>query len=714
MEPEDCTDLDKHQDSVTDENFQPAQSTEEHIENMKSGQSNILVAVRVRGLLPHERNAGGRNIIQTLNSNVVIIMDPCTTASDDYLRINKSREKRYAFDYVFAENTTQQEVYENTCRFLIDGVLQGYNATVFAYGATGAGKTYTMIGSYSSPGIMTQSLQELFQKVSAMKEDSKFKIKCSFLEVYNETIRDLLSPSSEYLDLREDPVKGMCVAGITEVGGLSSAQDIIDLLHRGNRNRTTEPTSANVTSSRSHAVLQVTVEQTEKGEGASVEWNVAKLSMIDLAGSERASQTQNKGIRLLEGANINRSLLALGNCITALADANGKATFVPYRDSKLTRLLKDSLGGNCRTVMIANASPLHVNYEDTHNTLKYANRAKNIKTKVTRNVLKVNHHIAKYNQIIGELKSVVTDLRTRLAETEKQIAPPISPVPGSTTDHAGSEVWKQELTENVQERVELKRALIDLENDIQAQQTAKAETQLLVSQWETSKQETEQEGSSPVNDTPRTVTNLREDLQCINERLLEFEAQKLDLYRRINENDAKLKRLQAELPSRVQNEGVRSFLQLLYRNQVLEVENMESSEQVSQLNQAHSEALKQRSMEIEKLKLQIKLRDKIITELRSVLTPEQLDLVDKGGKHVSFLPCRTGEIIKPVHTPPATQLDDSGRKLRFEERLKPYAPSMVAQFQAKRAVAIDTRRQTFRAAQLRARSEKSAKTASRH
>lgn len=179
-------------------------------------------------------------------------------------------------------------------------------------------------------------------------------------------------------------MKGMSVAGISEVGGLESAQEIMELLQRGNRNRTTEPTSANETSSRSHAVLQVVVEQREKGSGLVAEVLVGKLSMIDLAGSERASQTNNKGLRMIEGANINRSLLALGNCITALADqAGGKqSSFVPYRDSKLTRLLKDSLGGNCRTVMIANISPCHLNYEDTHNTLKYANRAKKIKTKV--------------------------------------------------------------------------------------------------------------------------------------------------------------------------------------------------------------------------------------------------------------------------------------------------------------------------------------------
>ena len=161
--------------------------------------------------------------------------------------------------------------------------------------------------------------------------------------------------------------------------------------------------------------MQITVENKDRAHGVSSEINVAKLSLIDLAGSERAAASHNRGIRLLEGANINRSLLALGNCINALCDQSAKnpnkPPHIPYRDSKLTRLLKDSLGGNCRTVMIANISPSDKCYEDTHNTLKYANRAKNIKTNATRNVLNVEYHVSKYTQIIAQLRSEITDLK---------------------------------------------------------------------------------------------------------------------------------------------------------------------------------------------------------------------------------------------------------------------------------------------------------------
>lgn len=195
----------------------------------------------------------------------------------------------------------------------------------------------------------------------------------------------------------------------------TSVDEVMTLLRIGNKNRTTEATDANETSSRSHAILQVVIEYRDKNSGVETQINFAKLSLIDLAGSERASVTGNKGARMAEGAAINKSLLALGNCINALAHTKpGEKQHVPYRDSKLTRLLKDSLGGNCRTVMITNVSPSSATYEDTHNTLLYANRAKRIKNKVERNVVNVNYHVGKYTQIISQLKEEVVDLKLSL------------------------------------------------------------------------------------------------------------------------------------------------------------------------------------------------------------------------------------------------------------------------------------------------------------
>ena len=269
-----------------------------------------------------------------------------------------------------------------------------------------------MLGTLENPGVMTLTMKELFNAIKEKSSTRKYKIRFSYLEVYNEMIRDLLGEDpTEVLELREDPAKGLAVAGLSERTGDTSEQ-VMKYLFKGNKNRTQESTGANETSSRSHAVFQITVEYEERGEIRS-----GKLSLIDLAGSERAARTCNRGIRMVEGANINRSLLALGNCINKLSDqiSKGQRLYIPYRDSKLTRLLKDSLGGNCQTVMIANISPSSITYEDTHNTLKYANRAKNIKTKVIQNVRTAQHHIAQYAQMIGQLKQEILMLRRRLS-----------------------------------------------------------------------------------------------------------------------------------------------------------------------------------------------------------------------------------------------------------------------------------------------------------
>jgi kinesin family protein 18/19 len=401
------------------------EETKTYIDNLKKGAYNILVCVRCRPLSPLECQLSTSETIRIMDNKILVLMDPIEYNGPSTVFKNRTREQTYAFDFAFDKYSSQITVFENSTKFLIDGIVNGYNATVFAYGATGAGKTYTMLGNESNPGIMPLTLQELFKKVNKYK-DREYKLKFWYLEIYNENIRDLLKfidkPSTiinddnEYLDLREDPVKGIMVSGITEVN-VNNSNDMLKILKRGNRNRTIEATGANETSSRSHAILQVSIEYKEKNSGIDYEIKYSKLSLVDLAGSERASNTQNRGIRLIEGANINRSLLTLGNCINALCDAVAKGIkkpYVPYRDSKLTRLLKDSLGGNARTVMIANVSPSINTFDDTYNTLKYANRAKNIKTVVTRNVLNAQYHISNYVNIINGLKNEVNQLKKQL------------------------------------------------------------------------------------------------------------------------------------------------------------------------------------------------------------------------------------------------------------------------------------------------------------
>ena len=322
-----------------------------------------------------------------------------------------------------------------------------------------------MVGTENNPGNMFLALQELFVKIKQQRNNYNYDIRVSFLEIYNEQIRDLIVVSDEVLDLREDKDKGINVAGLSEVE-VESPEDVMELLFFGNQNRTQEATDANETSSRSHAILQIIVETKDKALGITAEVAVGKLSLIDLAGSERAAKTNNRGIRMIEGANINRSLLSLGNCINALVDniKKGSKNHIPYRDSKLTRLLKDSLGGNSRTVMIANISPGNDSYEDIHNTLEYANRAKNIKTSIKKNTHSVEYHVSKYTHIINQLKSEVASLKQKLGDK-----PPLPKSILSSNMEMGSnlaeniEIYQQELANHFSEETQNKKRIEELE-----------------------------------------------------------------------------------------------------------------------------------------------------------------------------------------------------------------------------------------------------------
>ncbi|KAJ3025598.1 UNVERIFIED_CONTAM: Kinesin-like protein kif19 [Siphonaria sp. JEL0065] len=362
--------------------------------------SSILVALRIRPLTTKESKES-----TATNANASVVKPTsktCLSVTDlsdaqDVLRQDRPREKTYEFDNVFSETASQVNVFEGTTKGLVDFVLQGFNTTVFAYGATGAGKTYTMLGTHEQPGVMPQTLDHLFSQIAKATrvqtttntnnsaQTQSYKVSLSYLEIYNENIRDLLSGRPDYLELWEDRLRGSVVSGIERVEA-KTAGDVLEWLEKGNLNRTQEATGANEASSRSHAVLQVfVVHRSCNKKGQYTEQN-GKLSMIDLAGSERAADTKNRGMRMIEGASINRSLLALGNCINALTEEGNNGKYVNYRDSKLTRLLKDSLGGNCKTVMIANISPTAANFEETLNTLKYASRARAIKNKVVQQV----------------------------------------------------------------------------------------------------------------------------------------------------------------------------------------------------------------------------------------------------------------------------------------------------------------------------------------
>uniref|UniRef100_A0A4W3JMY4 Kinesin-like protein n=1 Tax=Callorhinchus milii TaxID=7868 RepID=A0A4W3JMY4_CALMI len=380
---------------------------------MSSGENDVCnhlkVIVRVRPENSSELDEKYSRVVHVVDEHM-LVFDPKledvnffhpTTHRD--LNKRRNRDLKFIFDQVFDDSASQLDVFEQT-RSILEGVFNGYNGTVFAYGATGAGKTHTMLGSPKQPGVMYLTMMELYNRMEQIKSERSCDVAVSYFEVYNEQIRDLLT-NSRSLAMREDAQNGIVIQGLT-LHKPKSAEQLLAMLDYGNTNRTQHPTDANSTSSRSHAVFQIYLRQQDRTAYISQSIKIAKMCLVDLAGSERNMST--KVARLREGANINRSLLALGNVINALADPKRRTQHIPYRNSKLTRILKDSLGGNCRTIMIVSISPSSRCYEDTYNTLNYANRAKAIKSSLKSNVLNLDCHVSKYAKICEEQKKEVS------------------------------------------------------------------------------------------------------------------------------------------------------------------------------------------------------------------------------------------------------------------------------------------------------------------
>uniref|UniRef100_A0A452HW95 Kinesin motor domain-containing protein n=1 Tax=Gopherus agassizii TaxID=38772 RepID=A0A452HW95_9SAUR len=336
----------------------------------------VRVVLRCRPLVPKEISEGCQMCLSFVPEEQQVIV---------------GNDKSFTYDFVFDPSAEQEEVFNTSVAPLIRGIFKGYNATVLAYGQTGSGKTYSMGGTYTADqeheptvGVIPRVIKLLFQE-KEQRLEWEFTLKVSYLEIYNEDILDLLSPSRErsQISIREDPKEGIKIVGLTE-RGVACARDTILCLEQGNNSRTVASTAMNSQSSRSHAIFTISIEQRKKSDKNNS--FRCKLHLVDLAGSERQKKTKAEGDRLKEGININRGLLCLGNVISALGDENKKGGFVPYRDSKLTRLLQDSLGGNSHTLMIACVSPADSNLEETLNTLRYADRARKIKNKPIINI----------------------------------------------------------------------------------------------------------------------------------------------------------------------------------------------------------------------------------------------------------------------------------------------------------------------------------------
>uniref|UniRef100_A0A8C4INV1 plus-end-directed kinesin ATPase n=1 Tax=Dicentrarchus labrax TaxID=13489 RepID=A0A8C4INV1_DICLA len=377
--------------------------------------ASVKVAVRVRPFNSREMSKDSKCIIQ-MQGNTTTISNP---------KAPKEPAKTFSFDYSYWSHTTPEDpsfasqnlVYNDIGKEMLAHAFEGYNVCIFAYGQTGAGKSYTMMGKQEEgqEGIIPMLCEDLFEKINEdnNKEELSYSVEVSYMEIYCERVRDLLNPKNKgNLRVREHPLLGPYVEDLSKLA-VTSYTDIADLMDAGNKARTVAATNMNETSSRSHAVFTIVFTQKKHDSETDLSTEkVSKISLVDLAGSERADSTGAKGTRLKEGANINKSLTTLGKVISALAEVvsskkKKKTDFIPYRDSVLTWLLRENLGGNSRTAMVAALSPADINYDETLSTLRYADRAKNIKCNAV-----INED--PNNKLVRDLKDEVARLKELL------------------------------------------------------------------------------------------------------------------------------------------------------------------------------------------------------------------------------------------------------------------------------------------------------------
>ncbi|CAL9760542.1 unnamed protein product [Musa acuminata subsp. burmannicoides] len=406
---------------------------------MENGEDcSVKVAVHIRPLIGDERLQGCKD---------------CVTVVPGKPQVQIGTHS-YTFDHVYGSTgSPSYAMFDECVAPLVDGLFQGYNATVLAYGQTGSGKTYTMgtgCKDGSQTALIPQVMNALFCKIETMKNQAEFQLRVSFIEILKEEVRDLLDGSSATkleaingqagkltvpgkppVQIREASNGVITLSGSTEIF-VNTQKEMAACLEQGSLNRATGSTNMNNQSSRSHAIFTITLEQMRKLgpvttgsvqiEDMNEDYLCAKLHLVDLAGSERAKRTGSDGLRFKEGVHINKGLLALGNVISALGDEKKRkeGAHVPYRDSKLTRLLQDSLGGNSRTVMIACISPADINAEETLNTLKYANRARNIQNKPIVNRNPISEEMQRMRQHIEYLQAELACYRGGGASDEIQ------------------------------------------------------------------------------------------------------------------------------------------------------------------------------------------------------------------------------------------------------------------------------------------------------
>nr|XP_029135067.1 kinesin-like protein KIF17 [Labrus bergylta] len=429
------------------------------------GSESVKVVVRCRPLNDREK---------ALCSNMVLSMDlhRCQCFIEKPGVVDEP-PKQFTFDGTYFMDQTTEQMYNEIAYPLVEGVTEGYNGTIFAYGQTGSGKSFTMQGVVdpaAQRGVIPRAFEHIFESIQCA-ENTKFLVRASYLEIYNEEIRDLLgSDTKQRLELKEHPERGVYVRDLS-MHTVHSVGECEKIVEQGWRNRAVGYTLMNKDSSRSHSIFSIHLEICSTDAAGQDHLRAGKLNLVDLAGSERQSKTGATGERLREATKINLSLSALGNVISALVD--GRSKYIPYRDSKLTRLLQDSLGGNTRTLMIACLSPADNNYEESLSTLRYANRAKSIQNRPRINEDPKDALLREYQEEIRKLRALVSgqlgtaNLASLLAAQSSEKPSAVPSKPQSSTPEAEKDKIKEEYEER----------LAKLQAEYNAEQESKAKLQ---------------------------------------------------------------------------------------------------------------------------------------------------------------------------------------------------------------------------------------------
>ena len=639
----------------------------------KFSKNKMLVALRSRPLLSRELEESNYNTIAVTNKDTVVITIPTEYIAngkgkyyfkgEKKIKVTKVKEATFKFDFAFDDKIDQAEVYRCTTANLVKQVINGYNATVYAYGATGTGKTYTMVGGGDNWGIMIRSISDLFKIINNEKE-RHYVIKISYVEIYNEIIKDLLSDQGSnnrnQLEIRTDAQKGVILQG-AEFKKVTNETDAYKLIMRGNKQRTENPSSYNENSSRSHAILQIYLEIEEQQVSTlNKEKAFGKFVLVDLAGSEK---TPVLGKRNAESGSINKSLLALGKCINALTSQN--KGYIPWRDSKLTRLLQEPLSGNSRIVMIATVSPSIDAFDETMFTLQNAHKAKGVKIVLQKNVVELDTpRINKYDEYIQSLKEQIEEINEQIimtnnvnnvnnvsiAEYEQSNSNNISfnnSNINNTNNNNGNFVHNEEydkiqkeIVDHFQNEVNLKKKIVERENMIEDLKN------------ELSEQEYELAHAAKVNQhyLKSKVDSKRTEIEEKTEKINKGYVKQNELIKKRKEIQAKISNLAKADPNNAQVKNVYNIYK--YYLNLLDNINTEHRKAVT------TNELKRKERKINLLTEQLDLRDLYIRNAYQELISNDVEFKYKNPKLVG-----SDEIINAPARPQVIRISPSFKSL---------------------------------------------------